>query len=111
MNATDVANLEAEFRRRAIEDNDSTWRLAAALLITAHGNSEDSAAKLLNCQELAAALSVDGSQITHWHQAGTITPEFHVGKVIRFDLASVRAELAAKSPKRAAKKSAATAAA
>lgn len=49
--------------------------------------------------ELAKALRVSPAVISRWTKAGTITPAINEGKVIRFDLEAVKAELKSRATK------------
>lgn len=57
------------------------------------------APKPLAPHELAAALGVCPATISNWTKARKITPEINEGKVIRFDLDSVKAELKSRASK------------
>lgn len=100
MSPTQIADLEAEFRRRGKVDPaaDSVWRLASALLIDAASKAQPS--PLLTAPELATALSLKGEgwqTIHRWKRAGKIPAAIDEPNCCRFDLAEVRAALAARA--------------
>jgi len=55
--------------------------------------------ELLNAKKTAAALGVSPQSIGEWLASGAITPEIHEGRVIRFNLDNVRAQLAKRAKK------------
>lgn len=102
MSPTQIAELEAEFIRRANADkaagdllNASTWQLAASLLIEAAGKSQPS--PLLTSKELGPLLSVSWQTVTRWKLEGRIPAAIDEPGCLRFDLAEVRAALATRA--------------
>lgn len=107
MSPTQIAELEAEFIRRANADkaagddlNASTWQLAAALLIKAASEAEPS--PLLTSKELGPLLGVSWQTVTRWKLEGRIPAAIDEPGCLRFDLAEVRAALAARATQTAA---------
>ena len=50
--------------------------------------------ELLNSKQVASAIGVSPQTVGAWVAEGAITPEIREGRVIRFDLSKVRAQLA-----------------
>lgn len=101
MTPTQIAELEAEFIRRAHADKDaghelnaSTWQLAASLLIGAASNAS---APLLTSKEIAPILKVSWQTVTRWKIEGRIPAAIDEPGCLRFDLAEVRAALASRA--------------
>lgn len=59
--------------------------------------------ELLDQTGLAKALGVAKSTVHIWTEQGAIIPEIHEGKVFRYDLLQVRADLKERARKKAAK--------
>lgn len=53
--------------------------------------------KAATSRELAGELNVSIRTVQLWTERGIIKPEFHVGKVIRYDLEKAKASLVAAS--------------
>ena len=60
--------------------------------------------KPLNQRQLADALGVSSQSIIEWRKAGIIKPTIHEGYVIRFDLESVKQQLADRAKSNASNK-------